>query len=47
LETGYDWGAGFATFEGSAINGKNLETGMSLATVPPYRASGTSRFSIP
>jgi hemoglobin/transferrin/lactoferrin receptor protein len=44
LESGYDWGAGFATFEGSAINGKNLETGMSLATVPPYRASATLGF---
>ena len=44
LEAGYDWGAGFATFEGSAINGKNLETGMSLTTVPPYRASGTLGF---
>jgi len=44
LETGYDWGAGFATFEGSAINGKNLETGMSLTTVPPYRASATLGF---
>jgi hemoglobin/transferrin/lactoferrin receptor protein len=44
LETGYDWGAGFATFEGSAINGKNLDTGMSLTTVPPYRASGTPGF---
>ena len=31
-------------FEGSAINGKNLETGMSLTTVPPYRASGTLGF---
>jgi hypothetical protein len=30
--------------EGSAINGKNLETGMSLATVPPYRASATLGF---
>jgi hypothetical protein len=44
LESGYDWGAGFATFEGSAINGKNLETGMSLATVPPYRASAMLGF---
>ena len=44
LEAGYDWGSGFATFEGSAINGKNLETGMSLTTVPPYRASGTLGF---
>jgi hemoglobin/transferrin/lactoferrin receptor protein len=44
LETGYDWGSGFATFEGSAINGKNLETGNSLTTVPPYRASGTLGF---
>jgi hemoglobin/transferrin/lactoferrin receptor protein len=44
LESGYDWGVGFATFEGSAINGKNLETGMSLATVPPYRASATLGF---
>jgi len=44
LEGGYDWGSGFATFAGSAINGKNLETGMSLATVPPYRASGTLGF---
>jgi hemoglobin/transferrin/lactoferrin receptor protein len=44
LETGYDWGAGFATFEGSTINGKNLETGTSLATVPPYRASATLGF---
>jgi outer membrane receptor protein involved in Fe transport len=44
LETGYDWGAGFATLEGSAINGKNLETGMSLTTVPPYRASAMLGF---
>jgi hemoglobin/transferrin/lactoferrin receptor protein len=44
METGYDWGAGFATFEGSAINGKNLDTGMSLTTVPPYRASATIGF---
>jgi hemoglobin/transferrin/lactoferrin receptor protein len=44
LETGYDWGAGFATFEGSAINGKNLDTGMSLTTGPPYRASATFGF---
>jgi hemoglobin/transferrin/lactoferrin receptor protein len=44
LGGGYDWGAGFTTFEGSAINGKNLETGMSLATVPPYRLSATLGF---
>jgi hemoglobin/transferrin/lactoferrin receptor protein len=44
LEGGYDWGIGFATLEGSAINGKDLETGLSLATVPPYRASATIGF---
>jgi hemoglobin/transferrin/lactoferrin receptor protein len=44
LQGGYDWSTGFVTFEGSAINGKNLETGMSLATVPPYRASATIGF---
>jgi outer membrane receptor protein involved in Fe transport len=44
LESGYDWGAGFATFEGSAINGKNLATCMSLTAVPPYRASATLGF---
>ncbi|HEY5204461.1 MAG TPA: TonB-dependent receptor [Roseiarcus sp.] len=37
-------GTGFATFEGSAINGKNLDTGMSLTTVRPCRASGTLGF---
>ena len=44
LQGGYDWSTGFVTFEGSAINGKNLETGMSLATIPPYRASATIGF---
>ena len=32
------------SFEGSAINGKNLETGLSLVTIPPYRASATIGF---
>lgn len=44
LQGAYDWGSGFATIEGSAINGKDLETGLSLATVPPYRLSETIGF---
>jgi hemoglobin/transferrin/lactoferrin receptor protein len=46
FEGGYDWGTGFATLEGSAINGKNLDTGLSLTTVPPYRASATIGFRL-
>jgi hemoglobin/transferrin/lactoferrin receptor protein len=44
FEGAYDWGQGFVSLEGSATNGKNLDDGMSLATVPPYRASATVAF---
>jgi hemoglobin/transferrin/lactoferrin receptor protein len=43
-EGAYDWGHGFLSVAGSAINGKNLEDGMSLATVAPYRVSTTLAF---
>ena len=41
-----DWGLGFVSFAGSAINGKNLVDGLDLATVPPYRASTTVGFRL-
>ena len=46
LQSGYDWSTGFVTFEGSAINGKNWETGMSLATIPRLRERD-DRFPLP
>ncbi|WP_158818625.1 TonB-dependent hemoglobin/transferrin/lactoferrin family receptor [Methylocapsa sp. S129] len=44
LEGAYDWGRGFLSVAGSAIDGKNLVDGLALATVPPYRASTTLGF---
>jgi hemoglobin/transferrin/lactoferrin receptor protein len=44
LEGAYDWGRGFASVAGSAINGKNLIDGTDLATVPPYRLATTVGF---
>jgi hemoglobin/transferrin/lactoferrin receptor protein len=45
-EGAYDWGGGFVSFAGSAINGKNLVSGFDLATVAPYRASSTIGFRL-
>jgi hemoglobin/transferrin/lactoferrin receptor protein len=44
LEGAYDWGRGFVSVAGSAINGKNLVDGTDLATVAPYRVSTTLAF---
>jgi hemoglobin/transferrin/lactoferrin receptor protein len=44
VEGAYDWGRGFLSLAGSAIDGKNLDDGMSLATVAPYRMSTTLGF---
>jgi hemoglobin/transferrin/lactoferrin receptor protein len=43
-EGAYDWGGGVVSLAASAVNGKNLVDGFSLATVAPYRASTTIAF---